>query len=139
VAEAKVVKAINAPADAVWEQLSNFSDIQVGGPIESFSYEGEGVGMVRTIGMGGGQVVERLETHDSTARSFSYAIINEDCPLPFSNYSALVNITDNGDGTCTVDWTGTFEPRGADEAEAINVATGIYAGAIKRARDTLEG
>ena len=136
-AEAKVVKTINAPADALWDQLSNFSSIKAGGPIESISYEGEGVGMVRTIGMSGGFVVERLEAHDSVARTFTYAIINEDCPLPFSNYSATVNVTDNGDGTSTVDWTGTFDARDADEEQAINTATGIYAGAIKGARIAL--
>ena len=136
-AEAKVVKQISAPADAVWAQLSDFSSIKPGGPVETVSYEGEGVGMVRTIGMGGGSVVERLEAHDDASRTFTYAIINEDGPLPFSNYSATVSITDNGDGTSTVDWTGTFEPRGVEEQQAINVATGIYAGAIKGARIAL--
>ena len=136
-AEAKVVKTINASADAVWAQLSDFSSIKAGGPIESISYEGEGVGMVRTIGMNGGLVVERLEAHDSAARTFTYAIINEDCPLPFSNYSATVNVTDNGDGSSTVDWTGTFDAHNADEEQAINTATGIYAGAIKGARIAL--
>ena len=135
--EARVVKQINAPADAVWAQLSNFSSIKAGGPIESVSYEGEGVGMVRTIGMGGGSVVERLEAHDDTSRSVTYSIINEDSPLPFSNYSATVSISDNGDGTCEVDWTGTFDPRGMEEEQAVNVATGIYAGAIKGARIAL--
>ena len=55
--------------------------------------------------------------------------------MPFSNYSATVRIIDNGDGTSTVDWVGTFEPRGVEEADAINMATGIYAGAIKRRAD----
>ncbi len=136
--EAKVVKKIQAPADEVWAQLSNFAGIQVGGPIESFSYEGEGVGMVRKIGMGGGMVVERLEEHDAQRRRFAYAIINDDCPLPFSNYSATVNISDDGDDTCTVDWTGTFEPRGVPEEQAIQIATGIYAGAIKGAKIALD-
>ena len=135
--EAKVVKTINAKADAVWEQLGDFAGIKVGGPIQSVSYEGEGVGMLRTLGMNGAQVVERLEAHDATARSFTYAIINEDSPLPFSNYSATVNIADNGDDTCTVDWTGTFEARGVDEEQAKSIATGIYAGAIKGARIAL--
>ncbi len=136
--QANVNKTINASAEAVWEHLSNFTGIKVGGPIESFSYEGEGVGTIRQIGMGGGLVVERLDVHDADAKTFAYSIINDDCPLPFSNYSATVNISDNGDGTCTVDWTGTFEPKGAPEADAISVATGIYAGAIKGARIALE-
>jgi len=135
-AEAKVVKKVGAPADAVWGQLSDFAGIKVGGPIEAVRYEGEGVGMVRYLTMGGSDVVERLDVHDSENRTFTYSIINEDAPLPFSNYSATVSITDDGDGTCTVDWTGTFDAKG-DEAAAINVATGIYAGGIKGAKIAL--
>ena len=135
-AEAKVVKKVEASADAVWTELSDFAGIKPGGPIESVTYEGEGIGMLRNLNMGGGLVVERLEAHEADARSFTYAIINEDAPLPFANYSATVSIADDGDGTCTVDWTGTFDAKG-DEAQAINVATGIYAGAIKGARIAL--
>ncbi len=135
--EAKVVKVIRASADDVWAQLGDFTGIEAGGGIDSVAFEGEGVGMTRTIVMGGRPVVERLEVHDADARTFTYAIINEDSPLPFSNYSATVRIDDNGDGTSTVDWVGTFEPRGMEEAEAVNMATGIYAGAIKRARIAL--
>lgn len=136
--EAKVVKSVAAAADAVFEMLGDFSRLKAGGPIESVSYEGEGVGMVRTINMNGGSVIERLEQHDSAKRTFTYAILNDDSPLPFSNYSATVSVADNGDGTSTVSWTGTFEPRGVDEESAIGVATGIYAGGIKGARLELE-
>ena len=136
--EAKVVKSIAADADAVFALLGDFAGIKVGGPIEAVVYEGEGIGMVRTLTMNGGSVVERLETHDPAAREFSYAILNDDSPLPFSNYSASVKVVDNGDGTSTVDWTGTFEPRDVPEEAAINVATGIYAGGIKGARMALE-
>ncbi len=135
--EAKVVKTVNAPADDLWKQLGDFAGIKVGGPIEAVSFEGEGAGMVRTMTLANGDIVERLEHHDPAARTFTYAIINEDGPLPFSNYSATVNIADNGDGTSTVDWTGTFEPRGVDEETAIGIATGIYAGAIKGAKIAL--
>ena len=135
-AEAKVVKKVGASTDAVWNQLSDFSGIKPGGPIEAVRYEGEGVGMLRYLTMGGADVVERLDVHDSANRTFTYSIINEDAPLPFSNYSATVRVTDDGDGTCTVDWTGTFDAKGDEEA-AINVATGIYAGAIKGAKIAL--
>ncbi len=135
--EAKVVKQIGAPADAVWAQLGNFAGMEAGGGIDSVTYEGEGVGMTRTIVMGGRPIVERLEVRDDDARTLTYVIINEDGPLPFANYSSTIRVDDNGDGTCTVDWTGTFEPRGVDEAEAVNMASGIYAGGIKRARAAL--
>lgn len=130
-ATAQVVKQVAAPVDAVWEHIAKFDAIQAGGPIESVAYDGEGVGMTRTLGMGGGQVVERLELHNPAARRFTYAILNDDSPLPFTGYEATVQLGDNGDGTTTVIWTGTFEPRGVDEADAVHMATGIYAGAIK--------
>jgi hypothetical protein len=130
-ATAQVVKQIEAPVDAVWKQIANFAGIRPGGPIESATYEGEGVGMIRTLGMGGGHVVERLEFHDEAARRFTYAIINDDCPLPFAGYAATVQLGDNGDGTTTVIWTGTFEAKGVPEADAVRTATGIYAGGIK--------
>jgi len=136
--EAKVVKSVAAPADAVFALLGDFSSLKAGGPIDSVSYEGEGIGMLRTINMNGGDVIERLEHHDSNSRIFTYAILNDDSPLPFSHYSATVKVVDNGDGTSTVDWTGTFEPRGVDAETAIGVATGIYAGGIKGARLQLE-
>lgn len=138
-ATAQVVKQVAAPIDAVWDHIANFSGIQPGGPIESVAYEGEGVGMVRTLGMGGGLVVERLEEHDEAARRFAYAIINDDSPLPFADYRAGVQLGDNGDGTTTVIWTGVFEPKGASEADAVHTATGIYAGGIKGTAIALAG
>ena len=95
--------------------------------------------MVRTLGMGGGKVVERLDEHNEAARRFSYSIINDDSPLPFTGYSATVQLGDNGDNTTIVIWTGTFQPRGVPEEDAVRTATGIYAGAIKGARMALEG
>ena len=131
--EAKVVKSLNAPAADVFGILGAFDRIKPGGAVESVEYEGEGVGMVRRIGMNGGVIVERLERYDEESMEMGYAIINEDSPLPFDDYSALIKVSDNGDGSCTVDWTGTFKARG-DEDAAVSTATGIYAGGIKGAR-----
>ena len=128
--EAKVVKDIAASGADVFEVLCVFDGLKPGGPIEAVRYEGEGVGMMRYLKMGGGEVIERLDVHDATTMTMSYSITNDDSPLPFINYSATVQITDKGDGTCSVDWTGTFDPKG-DEETAISTATGIYAGAIK--------
>ncbi|MDZ7668722.1 MAG: SRPBCC family protein [Gammaproteobacteria bacterium] len=134
-----VSEDIQGKAADVWAAISDFGGIKVGGPVTSFEIEGEGVGMVRTIGMGGGQVVERLDLHDADAMVFSYSIINEDCPLPVADYSATVEVSDNGDDTTRVTWTGTFEPRGASEADASKVVEGIYKGGIAGARKAVEG
>jgi hypothetical protein len=134
----KVNEDVAGPAAQVWALLSDFGGIQVGGPVTSVATEGEGVGMTRTIGMGGGRVIERLDRHDDDAMVFAYSIQNDDCPLPVSSYSATVQVTDKGDGTCNVDWTGTFEPQG-DEAAAVQVVEGIYRGGIARARKAVGG
>ncbi len=138
-AKVTVSEDIKASAADVWKALSDFGGIKVGGPITSFETKGSGVGMVRTIGMGGGTVVERLDKHDAKAMVFAYSIINDDCPLPVSGYASTVKITDKGAAGCHVDWTGTFEPKGASEAEAAKVVEGIYRGGIARARKALGG
>ncbi len=132
----QVVETIAAPADAVWTALSDFAGIQVGGPIESFEIEGDGVGAVRTIGLANGVVIERLDNHDAAAGTFTYSILNDDSPLPVASYSATVNISDAGDGNTKIEWTGTYEPQGPEEAAAA-VVTGIYTGAIAQARNAL--
>jgi hypothetical protein len=133
-----VSEDIKGKAEAVWAALSDFGGIKVGGPIKSFETRGKGVGMVRTIGMGGGLVVERLDKHDAKAMVFAYSITNDDCPLPVKGYSATVKITDKGNGTCNVNWSGTFQPKGP-EADASKIVEGIYRGGIAGARRAVGG
>ena len=133
----EVVEQIAAGANDVWGILGDFGGVKVGGPVEAVEVEGEGVGAVRTITMNGAKIVERLEAHDEGSLTFTYAIINDDHPLPVSNYSATVIITADGGDACTVNWTGSFEPKGADEEAASNLVRGIYTGAIEGARRAL--
>ena len=137
-AEAKVVDSIKADIESVWAELGNFSGVKAGPGIESVDYEGEGVGMTRSINMSNGSVVERLDVHDGENKIFTYSIINEDSVLPFANYSATIRLSDNGDGTTGVDWTGQFEARGVEEEKAVKLASGIYSNAIKNAKKVLE-
>ena len=134
-----VTEDIQGKAADVWGRLSDFGGIKVGGPVTSIEVEGQGVGMIRTIGMGGGKIVERLDRHDDAAMVFAYSILNDDCPLPVRNYAAKVTVTDKGDGTCNVHWTGTFEVKGAPEADACEIVEGIYRGGIAGARKAVAG
>jgi hypothetical protein len=134
-----VREEIRGAARDVWNVLSDFGGIQVGGPITSFQTEGEGVGMVRHIGMGHATIVEQLDRHDVDAMEFAYSIINDDGPLPVSNYSASVRVSDKEDGLCEVVWTGTFEPKGAFEEDAAKLVEGIYRNGIAGARKAVEG
>jgi hypothetical protein len=132
-----VVESIAANANEVFKILGDFGRIKVGGAITAFELEGEGVGAVRTITTGGGQVIERLDEYDSEKLVFGYSILNEDNPLPVSNYSAQVEITADSETACTVNWSGTFEPKGADEAAASKVVHGIYTRGIASTRKVL--
>ena len=137
-AETKVIEKINASLDQVWSNLGNFAGLKPGSGIESVDYKGEGVGMIRSIKLSIGTVIERLDHYDSEAKNYGYSIINEDSPLPFLNYSATVQLLKNEDNTTTVEWTGTFEPRGIEESQAKTLAYKMYTNAINGARSELE-
>jgi len=136
--ETKVIEKINASLDQVWSNLGNFAGLKPGLGIESVDYKGEGVGMIRSIKLSIGTVIERLDHYDFEAKNYSYSIINEDSPLPFLNYSATVQLLKNEDNTTTVEWTGTFEPRGIEESQAKTLAYNMYTNAINGARSELE-
>ncbi|HIE50068.1 MAG TPA: SRPBCC family protein [Gammaproteobacteria bacterium] len=137
-AETKVIEKINASLDLVWSNLGNFAGLKPGSGIESVDYKGEGVGMIRSIHLSIGTVEEKLDHYDPEAKNYSYSIINEDCPLPFLNYSATVQLLENDDNTTTVEWTGKFEPKGIEESEAQTLAYNMYSNAINGARLELE-
>ncbi len=134
-----VSEDIAAEAQAVWEILGDFTGIQVGGPITSFSTEGEGVGMTRNIGMANGTIVERLEELDQEKMQMSYRILNADAPLPVTDYSSTVRVSTTSAGHCHVNWVGTFEPRGAPEETAASIVKGIYTNFIAAARKATGG
>ena len=62
----KVVETVSAGADRVWELFRDFGGIsRFSQGIDSCTVEGEGVGAVRTLTMGGGlKLQERLEAFD---------------------------------------------------------------------------
>jgi hypothetical protein len=132
-----VTEDIAGPAADAFAILGNFAGVQIGGPITAVEYEGEGVGMTRTISLGAGLIVERLEAHDPAAMHFTYCITNDDCVLPVSNYSSNLQITDLGAQGCRIEWIGTFDPRGLPEADVMPIIEGIYRNGIANARKAI--
>ena len=135
--EVVVEEIVAAPADAVWAVMSNFGGIERSATIQDVVIEGSGVGMLRTLTMtGGGIVQERLETFDPASRTYSYAIVNQDSPLPVSGYLSTLTISAN-DGHARVRWSSRFEPVGIPAEKAEALIAGIYKGGIQRARTRL--
>ena len=124
------------PAAKLWELVSDFGAIdQIMDGIDDISTEGEGVGMTRSIGMGGGHVVESLDVLDHENHLLTYSIVSG--PIPFKNYSATMDVTDDGDDACTLEWKGTFEADGVPVEKAERLARGIYSGGIAGYRKAL--
>lgn len=135
--EAKVVETIDAAIDKVWPEISNFQSIKPGPGIDAVDYQGEGVGMTRHIKTANGTVVERLESFDSAAHRFSYAIVNDDSPLPFSNYSSVVKLETDGGSATKVTWVGSFDSRGIPDEQAVELACSIYKNLIGQTREAV--
>ncbi len=126
----RVEEEIAADAGKVWDLMSDFGGVKSwNSGIETCEVEGEGVGMVRTLGMGGISIQERLEKLDADNKTYSYAIIGG--PIPATGYLAKVVVSDAGAGRTKIVWTSEFEPNGATEEDLVKLFEGIYQGGIK--------
>ena len=132
----KVSERVESSAGSVWDLLRDFGGVtRYSAGIESCTVEGSGVGAVRTIRLPGGmELQERLEAFDDCGRRLQYAIVAG--PLPMSNYLATIEVREDGDGTL-IDWSSTFDPKGASEAQVQKMVEGIYRGGIAGIRKTL--
>jgi len=129
---------VAAAADAVFAVIGDFAGLERNEMIKDFTVTGSGVGAVRSIVLANGGVIEeRLEQYDAQARSFTYAIINEQTALPVAKYSATVVVTPLDAHSARIHWAGTFEPVGISDAQAETVLGGIYKGGIARTRRRL--
>jgi uncharacterized protein YndB with AHSA1/START domain len=112
---------INAPAEAVWAYLRDFSNLDDWLPsIESCEIEdGAGpdqVGAVRVLTAQGGQAVfrERLVSFDDEGRSYAYEFVES--PLPVRGYRSTIRVAPVTDsGQAFVEWWGEFD---ADDKDA---------------------
>ena len=118
---------INAPADAVWETISDFNGLPkyVEAVVES-RMKGEGVGAVRTFSLADGAVlVEKLLKFDNEGRKLTYSILES--PLPMDNYVSTMELTDAGENGCELHWHAHFDIKeGCSEEEGVAVVKGVY-------------
>lgn len=129
-AQAKVTKTIDAPADRVWETVRAFSGLERYFTIfASSTTEGTGVGATRTLHLpDGGQFYERLVSLDDESRTLTYAALRS--PLPIENYIGTVTVADAGDGRSQVSWSASFDVSADQEAAMVQMFNGAYAGGI---------
>jgi hypothetical protein len=129
-AEVVVKQTIHVSPEAVWETLRKFGDLEEFLPmVASCRLEGSGVGAKRTlVTRDGAEILEELVALDDQERTLRYKIL--DSPLPFDDYLATVRVRSIDNHHSEIDWSSTFQPEGAPEADAVEMVRGIYAAAI---------
>lgn len=121
----------------VWKVLREFGGLDWMPGVESWTVEGEGVGAIRHITMGGNVVTERLEAFDDDACSLSYSI--QKGPIPVLDYLATISVHER-EGGSRVEWSARFETPEGVPADALSKGLeGAYGGALRALKKRLEG
>lgn len=117
---------INAPADAIWQVISDFSAAgQYLARIIECTVEGDGIGALRTLtSANDGTIVERLDTLDAAAQRLSYALLTD---TPFGNLLTTMALRDLGPYQAELIWSARFQPIGISEIEAVDLLEGALA------------
>ncbi len=128
---------VKSSRQKVFAALMDFGGIDKllpAGAIVSLTCEGEGIGAVRTIQLGEavgypGEVIERMDAaYDE--RLFAYSIMGTPS-IPMDEYVAVVELSDNADGGCHVNWSSNWVPTGSmTEAELAPMLEGLYEGIV---------
>ena len=114
----------SSSADDVWAKIADFGGIGDWAPgIETCDLEGQEVGAVRRIGMGGMEIAERLEAIDDDARQLSYSIVEG--PMPIKNYLATIRVSERAAGGSTLAWYCDFEAPGMSDEQVGGIAAGM--------------
>jgi hypothetical protein len=124
-ATARVTRALDVPADALWKLVAAFGDTSWMPAGAQVTVHGSGPGMERRIAAGENKVIrERLEFADAASRTVVYTI-PQNVPFPVKDYRATMRVRAQGTGS-ELDWSVTFEPVGASEADARKAIEGMY-------------
>ncbi len=125
-AGAEVTATYKAPADELWKLVEFHQPSEkIMPPVEKSKLVGNGVGALKLDKLnGGGDLDLQLVYFDAESMAFNYVIRSS--PLPLKNYVGEVRVKDLGDGRSQLTWSGTFEPKGVEQAKADEIVQGFY-------------
>ena len=126
--DSNVTMKSSMSTDALWKKVGDFCGISAWHPaIEKCVLSADG--KQRTLSLkGGGTVVEALENWDDANRSYTYTILSG--PLPVANYHSTISVADDPKGSA-LKWMGTYDAKGASEADAKRTMDGVYEAGAK--------
>ncbi|MFG1709503.1 SRPBCC family protein [Nonomuraea sp. M3C6] len=125
------------PAEQVWRLIGGFGSLPDWLPYIPASDLAEGGRVRRLTSKGGDVIVERLETFDERARTYTYSFVQS--PFPVTGYRSTLAVREApGHPGCRVEWSGSFTPVGATtDDEAIALFHGIYADGLAALQQAL--
>lgn len=127
---------IPVPAARVWQLIGGFDSLPDWLPYIPGSVLSEG-GRVRSLtSEDGGEIVERLQTFNDEARTYSYSIVEG--PFPVTGYRSTLTVHEEPGGRSRVEWSGSFTPAGASEEEAVALFHGIYTDGLAALRKNFD-
>lgn len=135
-ADVKMSATLPAKPDEVWKLIGSFNALPDWHPAVEKSELRDGGTERRVALVGGGEIVERLEAHADEDHTYTYSIVSS--PLPVANYRSTVKIVPKDDGTSEVQWSGSFDPIGA-EADAVQTMQDVYKAGMDNLRKMFGG
>ncbi|MFL1550853.1 SRPBCC family protein [Pseudomonas sp. D47] len=132
-ATASSVIEVPVSADQVWQLVGGFNALPDWLPLIVKSEARDG-GRVRHLETAdGGVVVERLQSFDNVARTYTYTI--EQSPFPVSAYLATLQVEALTEASAKVTWSGVFTPAvGTTDVAVEELFTGVYNGGLEALR-----
>ena len=133
---------INAPADKVWEKISDFGDLGAWHPAVAKTEIVEGVnnvkGAKRVLTLqDGGKINETLTAHNTKKRAMAYMITES--VLPVDAYKAIISVRISGKGQSVVTWGADFKAKaGSDDKTAKDTIIGVFDGGLNNLKKILE-
>ena len=121
--ESSLTATSSMSPEALWKKIGDFCGIANWHPaVEKCVLSADG--KQRTLSLkGGGTIVEALENRDDANHAYTYAIISS--PLPVANYHSTISVSPDPKGS-SLKWVGTYDAKGASDADAKKVIDGIY-------------
>lgn len=120
----ELASQIAAPAERVWKLFSTHEGQRVAsrGFVRSIDFEGNGLGMVRTMHTeghwGDACVVERCDHYDEENMEMTFVIIDTGGIVPFADYRGSAKVIRAGRDACVLVLRSTFIPVDMAEEEA---------------------
>lgn len=123
--EVTVSKTSKASADNMWKAIGDFCGVKEWHPaVVKCAVKEEGGDTYRTLELdGGGEILEKKISFDDATRSYAYTI--EESPLPVKNYSAKIEVKEDGDGS-VVNWSAKFNSKDATDEKAVETITSVF-------------